>query len=154
MYQNYLVVQGNNTYNHFAREYDLPAVVEVENATKLIKDGQRIRVHGTEEYIEILRSLNTSRFNYSTALVVTRAVCHHPYLIFTSRWFQSSSSLTVVRLEQTFEYELRFHFLHVGILPKPLLLFLEHELDHQTPNGHVEHMEESLDIYHLHLRKE
>ncbi|WP_449620724.1 phosphoenolpyruvate synthase [Robertmurraya sp. Marseille-Q9965] len=37
-----------------AREYGLPAVVGVENATKLIQDGQRIRVHGTEGYIEIL----------------------------------------------------------------------------------------------------
>lgn len=37
-----------------AREYGLPAVVAVENATSLIKDGQRIRVHGTEGYIEIL----------------------------------------------------------------------------------------------------
>ncbi|WLD92866.1 phosphoenolpyruvate synthase [Alkalihalobacillus sp. AL-G] len=37
-----------------AREYGLPAVVGVGNATKLIKDGQRIRVHGTEGYIEIL----------------------------------------------------------------------------------------------------
>ncbi|WP_010502426.1 phosphoenolpyruvate synthase [Paenibacillus elgii] len=37
-----------------AREYGLPAVVGAENATKLIKDGQRIRVHGTEGYIEIL----------------------------------------------------------------------------------------------------
>ena len=37
-----------------AREYGLPAVVGVENATKLIKDGQLIRVHGTEGYIEIL----------------------------------------------------------------------------------------------------
>jgi rifampicin phosphotransferase len=37
-----------------AREYGVPAVVGVENATKLIKDGQRIRVHGTEGYIEIL----------------------------------------------------------------------------------------------------
>ncbi|MGG3451791.1 phosphoenolpyruvate synthase [Domibacillus aminovorans] len=37
-----------------AREYGLPAVVGVENATKLIKDGQRIRVDGTEGYIEIL----------------------------------------------------------------------------------------------------
>ncbi|MEC3618550.1 phosphoenolpyruvate synthase [Bacillus subtilis] len=36
-----------------AREYGLPAVVGVENAAKLIKDGQRIRVHGTEGYIEI-----------------------------------------------------------------------------------------------------
>lgn len=37
-----------------AREYGLPAVVGVENATKLIKDGQRIRMNGTEGYIEIL----------------------------------------------------------------------------------------------------
>ncbi|MFB9327558.1 phosphoenolpyruvate synthase [Paenibacillus aurantiacus] len=37
-----------------AREYGLPAVVGVEQATKRIKDGQRIRVHGTEGYIEIL----------------------------------------------------------------------------------------------------
>lgn len=37
-----------------AREYGLPAVVGVENATKLIKDGQRIRINGTEGYVEIL----------------------------------------------------------------------------------------------------
>ena len=37
-----------------AREYGLPAVVGVENATRLIEDGQRIRVHGTEGYVEIL----------------------------------------------------------------------------------------------------
>ena len=37
-----------------AREYGLPAVVGVENVTKLIKDGQRIRVNGTDGYIEIL----------------------------------------------------------------------------------------------------
>ncbi len=37
-----------------AREYGLPAVVNVGNATKLINDGQRIRVNGTEGYVEIL----------------------------------------------------------------------------------------------------
>ncbi|WP_026678663.1 phosphoenolpyruvate synthase [Fictibacillus gelatini] len=37
-----------------AREYGLPAIVGVENATKLIKDGQRIRLNGTEGYIELL----------------------------------------------------------------------------------------------------
>ncbi len=36
-----------------AREYGIPAVVGVENATRLIKDGQRIRVNGTEGYVEI-----------------------------------------------------------------------------------------------------
>ncbi|ATB37244.1 phosphoenolpyruvate synthase [Cystobacter fuscus] len=33
--------------------YGLPAVVGVEQATRLIQDGQRIRVHGTEGYVEI-----------------------------------------------------------------------------------------------------
>ncbi|MEA2635109.1 MAG: rifampicin phosphotransferase [Chloroflexota bacterium] len=37
-----------------AREYGLPAVVGVEQATRLIRNGQRIRVHGTEGYVEIL----------------------------------------------------------------------------------------------------
>ncbi|MFF4262188.1 rifamycin-inactivating phosphotransferase [Streptomyces virginiae] len=37
-----------------AREYGLPAVVGVERATSLIRDGQRIRVHGTDGYVEIL----------------------------------------------------------------------------------------------------
>ncbi|MCX4703845.1 rifamycin-inactivating phosphotransferase [Streptomyces sp. NBC_01373] len=37
-----------------AREYGLPAVVGVEHASRLIRDGQRIRVHGTEGYVEIL----------------------------------------------------------------------------------------------------
>ena len=37
-----------------AREYGLPAVVGVEQATRLIRDGQRIRVHGTEGYVEVL----------------------------------------------------------------------------------------------------
>ena len=37
-----------------AREYGLPAVVGVVDATRLITDGQRIRVHGTDGYIEIL----------------------------------------------------------------------------------------------------
>ncbi len=36
------------------REYGLPGVVGAENATKLIKDGQRIRVNGTAGYVEIL----------------------------------------------------------------------------------------------------
>lgn len=37
-----------------AREYGLPAVVGVAHATRLISDGQRIRVHGTDGYVEIL----------------------------------------------------------------------------------------------------
>jgi pyruvate,water dikinase len=37
-----------------AREYGLPAVVAVDHATRLIVDGQRIRVNGTNGYVEIL----------------------------------------------------------------------------------------------------
>ena len=37
-----------------AREYGLPAVVSVKDATTLIKDGQLIRLNSNEGYIEIL----------------------------------------------------------------------------------------------------
>lgn len=37
-----------------AREYGLPAVVGVENASKIIKDGQRIRVNGTDGLVELV----------------------------------------------------------------------------------------------------
>ncbi|MFZ5480128.1 MAG: phosphoenolpyruvate synthase [Myxococcota bacterium] len=37
-----------------AREYGLPAVVGVPDATRRIVDGQRIRVNGTEGYVEVL----------------------------------------------------------------------------------------------------
>src|SRR5438874_3514059 len=37
-----------------AREYGLPAVVGVQQASQLIRDGQRIRVDGTGGYVEIL----------------------------------------------------------------------------------------------------
>jgi phosphoenolpyruvate synthase/pyruvate phosphate dikinase len=37
-----------------AREYGLPAIVGVDNATKLLRDGQRIRLNGSDGYIEIL----------------------------------------------------------------------------------------------------
>ncbi|WP_460855147.1 rifamycin-inactivating phosphotransferase [Nocardiopsis coralliicola] len=37
-----------------AREYGLPAVVGVDGATRAIRDGQRIRVNGTDGYVEIL----------------------------------------------------------------------------------------------------
>lgn len=37
-----------------AREYGLPAVVGVEQATRRIRDGQRIRVEGTAGYVEVL----------------------------------------------------------------------------------------------------
>ncbi len=52
-----LVTEVGGVMTHgavIAREYGLPAVVGVEKATQRIKDGQRIRVHGTEGYIELL----------------------------------------------------------------------------------------------------
>ncbi|MGB4071688.1 MAG: PEP-utilizing enzyme, partial [bacterium] len=52
-----LVTEAGGMMSHgavVAREYGLPAVVGVVNATRLIKDGQRIRVNGTEGYVEIL----------------------------------------------------------------------------------------------------
>jgi len=44
-----------------AREYGLPAVVGVENAMALIKDGQRIRVNGADGYVEILTDDGSER---------------------------------------------------------------------------------------------
>ncbi|WP_129977873.1 phosphoenolpyruvate synthase [Rhodococcus sp. Q1] len=52
-----LVTEVGGVMTHgavIAREYGLPAVVGVEDATRIICDGQRIRVHGTEGYVEIL----------------------------------------------------------------------------------------------------
>ncbi|MEV5765150.1 rifamycin-inactivating phosphotransferase [Micromonospora sp. NPDC052213] len=52
-----LVTEAGGLMTHgavVAREYGLPAVVGVEHATTLIRDGQRIRVHGTDGYVEIL----------------------------------------------------------------------------------------------------
>ncbi|MFC4545415.1 phosphoenolpyruvate synthase [Paenactinomyces guangxiensis] len=40
-----------------AREYGIPAVVSVDNATKLLKDGQYIRVDGTNGFVEILEDI-------------------------------------------------------------------------------------------------
>jgi rifampicin phosphotransferase len=54
---NGLVTEVGGLMTHgavIAREYGLPAVVGVQHATRLIQDGQRIRVHGTEGYVEIL----------------------------------------------------------------------------------------------------
>ncbi|WP_341478141.1 PEP-utilizing enzyme [Clostridium chromiireducens] len=38
----------------FAREYGIPAVVAIENATSLFKDGQNIRVDSTKGIITLL----------------------------------------------------------------------------------------------------
>jgi rifampicin phosphotransferase len=55
---NGLVTEVGGLMTHgavIAREYGLPAVVGVEHATQRIRDGQRIRVNGTDGYVEILR---------------------------------------------------------------------------------------------------
>jgi phosphoenolpyruvate synthase/pyruvate phosphate dikinase len=52
-----LVTEVGGSMTHgavIAREYGLPAVVGVVDATRLIPDGQWIRVHGTAGYVEIL----------------------------------------------------------------------------------------------------
>ncbi len=52
-----LITEVGGMMSHGAvitREYGMPAVVGVLGATKQIKDGQRIRLNGTEGYIEIL----------------------------------------------------------------------------------------------------
>ncbi|MBZ2174656.1 hypothetical protein K8M07_05275 [Schnuerera sp. xch1] len=49
-----VVIEAGGMMSHGAvitREYGMPAVVGVVNATKLIKDGQRIRINGTEGYV-------------------------------------------------------------------------------------------------------
>jgi rifampicin phosphotransferase len=54
---NGLVTEVGGLMTHgavIAREYGVAAVVGVEHATQLIRDGQRIRVHGTDGYVEIL----------------------------------------------------------------------------------------------------
>jgi pyruvate,water dikinase len=38
-----------------AREYGIPAIVGVDRATDMIPDGSRVRVNGTEGYVELLR---------------------------------------------------------------------------------------------------
>lgn len=43
-----------------AREYGIPAVVGVDDATRRIKDGQRIRVDGTRGFVEILDQKETN----------------------------------------------------------------------------------------------
>ncbi|WP_246011400.1 rifamycin-inactivating phosphotransferase [Nocardia mexicana] len=54
---NGLVTEVGGVMTHgavIAREYGLPAVVGVEHATELIRDGDRIRVNGADGYVEIL----------------------------------------------------------------------------------------------------
>ena len=52
-----LVTEGGGLMTHgavIAREYGLPAVVGVQHATRLIRDGQRIRVNVTTGSVEFI----------------------------------------------------------------------------------------------------
>jgi len=52
-----LVIEIGGMMSHgsvIAREYGIPAVAGIENATSLIKDGSYIRVNGSEGYVQIL----------------------------------------------------------------------------------------------------
>ncbi len=52
-----LVVEIGGMMTHgsvIAREYGIPAVVGIENATKILKDGQHVRVDGTRGFVQIL----------------------------------------------------------------------------------------------------
>ena len=37
-----------------AREYGIPAVMDVHNATQILRDGQRVRIDGQEGLVEVL----------------------------------------------------------------------------------------------------
>lgn len=55
-----LVTEVGSQMSHgavIAREYGLPAVVAVERATQLIRDGQRVRVDGTHGVVEVLSAI-------------------------------------------------------------------------------------------------
>ena len=47
------ILISTDTERNVPEKLTLPEPVGAENATKLIKDGQRIRLHGTEGYVEI-----------------------------------------------------------------------------------------------------
>ncbi|MCU6709107.1 phosphoenolpyruvate synthase [Paenibacillus sp. J5C_2022] len=52
-----LVIEVGGLMSHgsvIAREYGIPAVAGIDNATSVIKDGARIRLNGTEGYVQIL----------------------------------------------------------------------------------------------------
>ena len=54
-----LVMETGGLMTHgsvVAREYGIPAVVAVPDATRIIRTGQRLRVHGSEGYVEILEN--------------------------------------------------------------------------------------------------
>ncbi len=56
-----------------AREYGIPAVVCVPDATRVIKDGDRIRVDGDRGYVEVLSGSGSSEATIPTATSVAAA---------------------------------------------------------------------------------
>jgi len=55
-----LVLDVGTVLSHgsiIAREYGLPAVVNVKDATKIIKNGQKIVVDGNEGEVYLLKSI-------------------------------------------------------------------------------------------------
>jgi len=56
-----LITEVGGTMTHgsvVAREYGVPAVVGIDKATEIIKDGSLIRVNGTEGFVQILSEPN------------------------------------------------------------------------------------------------
>jgi pyruvate,water dikinase len=54
-----LVIERGGMLSHgaiIAREYGIPAVVGAANATRIIRDGDRLRVDGDQGRVEILNS--------------------------------------------------------------------------------------------------
>ncbi len=52
-----LIIEVGGMMSHgsvIAREYGIPAVAGVENVTNIIKDGSRIRINGSDGYVQIL----------------------------------------------------------------------------------------------------
>ena len=52
-----IIVEIGGTLSHssiIAREYGLPALANVKNATKLLKDGDRVRLDAINETVEVL----------------------------------------------------------------------------------------------------
>jgi phosphoenolpyruvate synthase/pyruvate phosphate dikinase len=53
-----LVVEIGGMMTHgsiIAREYGIPAVVGIENVTRILKDGQYVRVNGTKGFVQVLK---------------------------------------------------------------------------------------------------
>jgi pyruvate,water dikinase len=55
-----LIAEAGGRLSHgaiIAREYGIPAVMDVHNATWLLQDGQRVRIDGSKGIVEISNDL-------------------------------------------------------------------------------------------------